>query len=154
CPLGTIWYRLKRGLELLRGRFSQRGLMLPACGLAAYLSQNAASASLPALLVNSTVEAAINFAAGQIANGLGSSSVATLTQGALRAMFISKLTKGAAVVVMAVVLSLGAGSIGPWSQANSDTPRGTAFAPAVEGQDQKPPAKAPEDFYAIIKKVE
>ena len=108
CPKGTILSRLARGRERLRNRLARRGIGLSLAGLTALLSQNAASAA-PAVLVSSTVSAAIPFAAGQALTGLVSSSVAALTEGALRTLFLVQVKVVAAALLALALLGTGAG---------------------------------------------
>src|SRR5580704_12853827 len=64
-PQGTLAGRLARGRKLLARRLANRGVVLPAGSLAALVSQNLASAAVPASLMSSTVRAAATIAAGQ-----------------------------------------------------------------------------------------
>src|SRR5262249_10588813 len=49
-PVGTVWYQLSRGRELLRGRLSRRGVGLSAVALGAVIAQHATAAVPEALL--------------------------------------------------------------------------------------------------------
>ena len=64
CPVGTIGVRLRRARERLRERLTRRGLA-PTAGLigATLFGADAASADVPSVLVDSTVQAAMGFAA-------------------------------------------------------------------------------------------
>ena len=115
CPERTIQFRLSRGREQLRSRFTRRGLALSAGWLATHLSMNVSPAAVPTVLVDSTVKAAMEFAAGQAVGGLVSSSVAALTQGVLRAMFISKLKKTAVVMITVAALAMRPGRLLKWA---------------------------------------
>jgi len=109
CPKGTILSRLARGRERLRSRLARRGLALSVGGLATVLSQNAVSAAVPAALVSSTIQAAIPFAAGQAVAGLVSASVASLTEGVLHTMFLTKLKFATAALLALATLGTGVG---------------------------------------------
>jgi hypothetical protein len=105
---GTVASRLSRGRSLLAKRMAHKGLTLPAGALTVALSQNAASAVAPARLVISTMRAVRLFAAGQaVKAGAISAPVAALTEGVIKAMFLTKLKS--ATVVMAVITVLGLG---------------------------------------------
>lgn len=126
CPKGTVLSRLARGRERLRTRLVQRGVVLSGAGLIVALSQNAASASVPASLVASTGKAAMVFAAGHAAGEFVSTSVAALAHGVLRTMFLQKL-KIAGVVVLSLA-ALGTGTLVSWTAARE--PAGEREAPA------------------------
>ena len=96
---GAVKGMLERGRELLRSRLARRGLALSAGSLASLLSENALSAAVPAALSDSTVKAALLFAAGK---AMAAGSAAALAEGVLQAMWMSKLK-----VLIAVVLALG-----------------------------------------------
>src|SRR5262249_19215993 len=88
---GAVKGRLERGRERLRSRLARRGLALSAGLIAAGLAGNAASAKVPALLANATLEAAVLLTAGQrTAAAVTSTAVATLIEGATQTMFSSK----------------------------------------------------------------
>jgi RNA polymerase sigma factor (sigma-70 family) len=79
CPVGTIGVRLVRARQRLRDRLARRGLAPTAAILGAVLGGEAASAGVPAVLVESTVQAAMGLAASKTAlAGLASASVAAL----------------------------------------------------------------------------
>jgi RNA polymerase sigma factor (sigma-70 family) len=120
-PEGTVASRLARARAMLAGRLTRRGVALSVGTLAAVLSHDAASASMPPPLVSSTIQAASLFAPGQAAaNGVISAKVAALTGGVLRAMFLTKLRIAAAAVLVVASLTGGAGLIYQ-TQAAQDT---------------------------------
>jgi RNA polymerase sigma factor (sigma-70 family) len=124
CPKGTILSRLSRGREWLRARLTRRGLAPAAVALALNLPATA-SAAVPGALAQSTTAAAIPFAAGT-ATGLVSPPIAALAEGAIRAMFVTKLKTAAAGLLALAVL--GSGVV--W----------TAFAQAREERKPAEPA--------------
>src|SRR6266705_496258 len=86
-PQGTLAGRLARGRKLLAKRLANRGVVLSA--LAAVVSQQAASAAVPAALMSATVKAAVMIAAGQaMGAGVVPAKVAILTEGVLKAMLL------------------------------------------------------------------
>jgi RNA polymerase sigma factor (sigma-70 family) len=110
CPRGTVLSRLAWARERLRERLTRRGLVLPAGVLAAWLAQEGASASAPALLIGSTMRAALGLAWGKAAAaGVVSARAAALMEGALRSMFLTKLKTTAALALLVVLVGLGAG---------------------------------------------
>jgi RNA polymerase sigma factor (sigma-70 family) len=132
---GTLAGRLSRGRSLLARRVARHGLTL-AGGLAAALSEGVAAAGVPAPLVDSTVQAAAAFAAGQaLAVGVVPAHVAVLTEGVLKSMLLTKLKVATAVALVVAALGAGAGEFAYRTQA----------AEGPGGQDrsvsQEPPAR-------------
>jgi RNA polymerase sigma factor (sigma-70 family) len=102
-PEGTVAGRLARARTMLARRLTKRGVALPSRALAAVLSHNVASAVVPHTVVSATIHAANFIAGGQVAvKGPVSVKVATLAEGVLKAMMLSRLK-----AVMAVLLVLG-----------------------------------------------
>jgi RNA polymerase sigma factor (sigma-70 family) len=100
----TLRERLERGRTLLRARLVRHGLGPTALLIAAAWPAANASACLPTSVVSSTIKAASLFAAGQAAApGVISVKVAALTEGVLKAMFLTKIK-----IATAVLLLLGA----------------------------------------------
>jgi RNA polymerase sigma factor (sigma-70 family) len=107
-PEGTIGSRLARARMLLAKRLVKRGVTLSGAALAAVLSRNVAPAGVPDAVVSSTIRAASFYAAGKVAAaGPVSVKVATLTEGVLKSMLLSRLK-----IVVAVVLALGVITLG------------------------------------------
>jgi RNA polymerase sigma factor (sigma-70 family) len=107
-PLGTLKVRLMRGREILRARLVRRGLTLSAGALASILAPNPA----PATLVDTTIRAALAFAAG--ATGALSANAVTLTEGVLDTMWWNKARIVIAVVLTVALLGTGAGLFAFW----------------------------------------
>jgi RNA polymerase sigma factor (sigma-70 family) len=109
CPEGTVASRLARARAMLAKRLTRRGVALSGGALAAVLSQQAASASVPASVVVSTIKAASLLAAGQAAaTGAISVKVVALTEGVMKAMLFTKLKTVIAVVLVLGFLATGA----------------------------------------------
>jgi RNA polymerase sigma factor (sigma-70 family) len=107
-PEGTIGSRLARARTMLAKRLARHGLMVSGGALAAALSQDVASASVPPSVVSSTIRAATLVAAGKAAAAGGiSAKVAALTEGALKAMLFAKLK-----ITVTVLLVLGTFTLG------------------------------------------
>jgi RNA polymerase sigma factor (sigma-70 family) len=107
CPIGTIKTRLSRAREMLRKRLTRRGLALSAAAFSTALLAETSAASLPPLLIDSTLKAALCFAAGDAAaGGRVSAQAVALTKGVLHTMFVTKM-KTVAVLVSALVAFLG-----------------------------------------------
>jgi RNA polymerase sigma factor (sigma-70 family) len=125
-PRATVGTRLARARQRLRDRLTRRGLGLPAAALTALMAERAAAAGLPARLIGVSLAAAAR-------GGAAPAHVAALTEGVLRAMFVSKLKAVAAVVLVTVSLGTGFGSLGYMVYA-ADGP-GEKPAPALAGDD-------------------
>ena len=108
-PLGTVKARVARGRDRLRGRLIRRGVTLSTSALAStLLGESVASAVVPPTLLLASTRAALAFAAGRVlAVTLVSPPVFHLTQGAARAMILTKfkvfaLALAAGTTVLAV----------------------------------------------------
>ncbi len=109
--LSTLKRRLERGRERLRLRLTKRGLALSAALSACTLSPTVASA-LPPNLLKSTIQAAASIAAGKsAAAGVVSAHVSALTQGVIKAMFVSKLKTLAMALLTISAIGVGSGAI-------------------------------------------
>jgi hypothetical protein len=83
--------------------------------LAAVLAQNVASAGVPTAVVYSTTKAATRFAAGQVAAaGAIPLKVTALTEGVLKAMFVNKLMKVTAALLLLATAVAGV-CFGAWT---------------------------------------
>jgi RNA polymerase sigma factor (sigma-70 family) len=117
-PEGTLSCRLQQARELLQSRLARRGVTASAGALTLALGQGTASAAVPTSLVSSTVQSASLIAAGSAVAG----PVATLTQGVLHSMFMTKLKIVAALTLTIGLLGGGTGwvlsdGIGGWAWA-------------------------------------
>ena len=148
CPKGTILSRLARGREWLRSRLTRRGLGLAIAGLITSLSENTALAkcltataveplqgAARTALVSSTVKAAIPFAAGLPVSGLVSTTVTTLTEGVLKAMYLSKAKFSAAIVLAVAVLATGTGWL---MEARADREQERTRSAAADRKGERP----------------
>jgi RNA polymerase sigma factor (sigma-70 family) len=134
-PEGTLSSRLATARRMLAQRLARHGLALAGAALTTALSQAAASARVPSALVVSTARAATGVAAGQAAAaGLVSARVAALTEGVLKAMFLTKLKSATATSLLAGVL-LGVACL------LAGLPPATGQTPAKKVEPPKAPAK-------------
>jgi RNA polymerase sigma factor (sigma-70 family) len=140
-PEGTVAGRLARARALLADRLARRGVALSAGALALVLSEEAA-AGVPAPLLVSTAKAAALIAAGGAAAAeTVSAPVAALTEGVIRAMFLTKVKVVTALLLLATALLCGATSLLiPDTRA-----QGHAADPADRPGQAAPPEKAADD---------
>ena len=97
-PTGTVKSRLSRGRERLRGRLLRRGLTPNAGLIAGAMKFDAASASIPSGLVDSTAGAATRFL---MVRTFVQGTATTLAQGVLRTMLTMQWLKAASVLLVA-----------------------------------------------------
>jgi RNA polymerase sigma factor (sigma-70 family) len=98
CPEGTVASRLATARKVLAKRLQQRGLAISGGMLSAMLPEVASAVVPPRSLMVSTIEAVMKVATGQAASGPVSATVIDLTQGIVKAMFMSKLKTASAVI--------------------------------------------------------
>lgn len=131
----TLRRRLEQARDALAHRLSRRGIVLSAA-LSAVLMSDCVAAAAP-MLIAATVGAALKVAAGQGIAAAATRPIAGLTEGVLKAMYMTKLKSAAAVLVAAVLLATGIGALslpalqaGPTGQRD---PAALAAAPAQPG---------------------
>ncbi len=107
--LATLRGRLERGREFLRARLTRRGLTISATLFAVTLGQGSASAGMSPTMAVSLIQAAAAGAGGTAASGAVPAKVAALTQGAIQAMFLTKLKVVSALMVALVLVGGGLG---------------------------------------------
>ena len=140
-PIGTVSGRLSRGRALLAERLARRERTLARESLAAIFSRQATTASLPAALVSSTVEAASRFGAGQAAAGVISSEVVALAEATLRIVMLKKLT----IFAMILMLGLGGGGLTTYLAMASRPPEAGQAPARAAGHTPGPEVKADQD---------
>jgi RNA polymerase sigma factor (sigma-70 family) len=110
-PAGTVSGRLARARQLLRTRLTRRGLGLASALLGIPLSQTA-SRAIPSELLSATVRAALAVTAKHAAGMyIIPTSVITLMEGVLHAMFMTKLKIAATGLLLIAVIGGGAGLV-------------------------------------------
>ena len=100
---GTLSSRLARAKARLKDRLTRRGVALSAATLASFLAREAHAVIVPPALAETTIRVAALAAAGSSTAGVVSASVATLTQGVLKAMLLAKF-KGIALGLVTLTL--------------------------------------------------
>jgi RNA polymerase sigma factor (sigma-70 family) len=128
CSVRTVKRRLEQGRGLLSARLSRRGIALTVA-LSGALVTPAGASALPVGLVQATASAAVAIMAGPAASaGLVSASVASLTQGVLKAMFWTKCKLVAMACLTVAAVGLGTGTVA-WQ-----------YGGAVAGEEPSVPA--------------
>jgi RND family efflux transporter MFP subunit len=98
CSQSAVKGRLERARARLRQRLTRRGVVLSTGSATAIVPPTIGA--LPPALASGTLQAAILLAAGKsLAAGAASPQVLSLMEGVLRAMFLTKLKIGAAVLL-------------------------------------------------------
>ncbi|QEH32126.1 ECF RNA polymerase sigma factor SigE [Aquisphaera giovannonii] len=109
CPVGTVGVRLSRGRELLKARLSRRDATL-AAGLWMAGADPAAACTPPPSLVEATLRAATATRGGPGPATAASASIASLSEGFLRAMFMDRV-KAVALGSLSVGLLIAGGGL-------------------------------------------
>jgi RNA polymerase sigma factor (sigma-70 family) len=110
--LASVKRRLEQGRESLRRRLTRRGLTLSAALFAALFSQASRSLAGHALVLRSTVRAALFFTAHGAAPTSASPQVAALAKEVLHAMLVSRLCKISGLLVGLILAISGVGLLG------------------------------------------
>jgi RNA polymerase sigma factor (sigma-70 family) len=101
---GTIATRLSRARDLLRTRLTRRGVVLSGAVLALLVSKQAATAAVPATLLQTTVQATAVVAGNVAAAGLIAPHVAALADAGAKALGVAKAKIATALVAASVAL--------------------------------------------------
>lgn len=102
-PEGTVAGWIARARRMLARRLTQHGVTVTGGALATLLAQNAASAQVPAAVMSSTLRTTGLLISGQAAAGALSARAASLAEGVLKTMLLTKL-KIATTLLVAVSL--------------------------------------------------
>jgi RNA polymerase sigma factor (sigma-70 family) len=142
-PEGTLSSRLTAARRLLARRLARHGLAVSGGAAATLLSRNAASACVPASLVNSTVRFATLFASGQPAEGVIPPRVAALTEGVLKTMWLTRLKLATAAFLLVALACCGASVLAHQALAAGQPRPAQEPARGKENKAADPPRSAP-----------
>ncbi len=117
---GTLSSRLARAKVRLRERLTRRGLALTAAALATTLTHDIQALTVPPSLVESTIRIATMVATRSSLAEVASTSVATLTEGVLKAMLLSKLKLAFLGLVTVAIVTAGAGVVAQDAPSDND----------------------------------
>jgi RNA polymerase sigma factor (sigma-70 family) len=147
CRPGTLHGVLERARKLLRGRLEQRGLTLSSALLATALSTPPGQAALAAELVVISTRAALAWSRGAgLPENLIAPHILSLAKEASKAMIVTKLKIGAALLAVAGLLTAVSG--GSWHSVSlAQDP-----APSNPKAAAQKPAETDEDFIRRLSK--
>jgi RNA polymerase sigma factor (sigma-70 family) len=146
---GTVATRLATARTMLAKRLARSGLAVSGGALASLLSQQLASAAMPASLASNTITAASLFAAGQAA--AVSANAVALAEGVLKTMLLTKLKFAAAVLLTFVAVATSAAAI--THHVLTDQPNEPPRQERPQPQEKRPVALKPVDPPAAQKKA-
>jgi RNA polymerase sigma factor (sigma-70 family) len=133
CSLGALCGRLVRGRECLRKRMVRRGVALPAALTGAVLVATHAGAALPPALAVRTIKAAAALLRGQALARVVPARVATLTEGALITMSVSRVKTVAALLLLSAgLLAAGAGALRATAQGEKEISKAAERDPGLK----------------------
>jgi RNA polymerase sigma factor (sigma-70 family) len=158
-PRGSLAKRLAGAQELLRKRLTSRGIVLTAGLLATAVAENA-SAAVPAALTAATVKVATLFVAVEALAAVAFSGTATaLAEGAIKAMFATKIKTATAALLAVSLVGVSAGVVvhgaGGDQRTGDPTAPGMLVASAYEKSTKKTekkesPATEPTEIDKLI----
>jgi RNA polymerase sigma factor (sigma-70 family) len=134
-PEGTLSWRLAHAKKMLAKRLSRHGQVISGVALAAVLAPSAASACLRASTVKTVLSA-----------GSVPAKVLALTEGVMKAMFLSKLK--ITICAATLMLAAGIGTTGLTYRCTADEPRRTVYARSETSRPQT------DDFDALRLEIE
>jgi RNA polymerase sigma factor (sigma-70 family) len=139
-PEGTLSSRLATARKRLAERLARRGFAAASFGV--LLTEHAASASVPPALTASTVHAATVLAAGGSAATVVAAPVAALTEGVVKAMFLTKLKMTLGALMLAGSVTVGGAVLAdrPAPANGEKAPAADRRAPAKPADPNAPPA--------------
>jgi len=144
-PVGTVWYQLSRGREMLKSRLSRRGVGLSAVALGAVIAQNT-TAAVPEALLALTRQASLAGAGPAGVAGTVAAPVATLVKEVLHDMVLTRLKRAVAMVLVLCVAGLGAGAAASRAKSGSEpAPSNRQFAAHGDATTATPEQKTAKE---------
>ncbi len=136
----TIRRRLAGGREMLRARLAHRGLIHAARTLSAGLAPVAIRGAVPTDRANTIIRAAMRITSGRATALATSSRVTSWAEGAIAAMFLTRLKAAMVLVLILGLVGTGAGVFARnlWQAADGQGPAtGTVTAPVAAATDPR-----------------
>jgi Sigma-70, region 4 len=147
-PVGTVKTRLAKARELLGHWLRCRGVVLSTATLASILMPPTSQAAMPAGTVSATLKAAMLVSAGSFGAAVISVRSLLLMEGALHAMFWTKIKLVTAVVLLAGVTGSGVAmfSYHSWGAEGDEksSPAAQHTAPTLPPKKVRPEPADPE----------
>ena len=111
-PEGTLASRLMRARNLLKKRLGMRGISLPVGAMTILITENSASAAVPASIMLPVIQATQLAAFQQsVASGVISPSVAAITEGTLKSMFMTTIKQAIVGLILLAGFGLGGAAL-------------------------------------------
>jgi RNA polymerase sigma factor (sigma-70 family) len=154
-PAGTVSGRLARAKQLLRTRLTRRGVGLAGGLLGTALSQSA-SGGLPGQLMAATVRVGLALTTRHAATDVAlPTSVVTLMEGVLHAMFMTKVKVVASLLLVVAIIGGGAGvvtyqKLAAQSSNQHEGSTSKAGAPAQQETDEEKAERLAEQASAVV----
>ncbi len=148
-PIGSLNWRLARSRTILAKKLKQHGVTLGTGTLAACLARRATAVSVPAPLLGLTVKTGVLMSISKnAAAGVVSAKVASLAEGVVRTMFLTKLKIAAGLVLLVGVLGTCVGQRS--SQTFAAEAHYQAFSPVTnDPAKEEPSTPAPRDNFVV-----
>jgi RNA polymerase sigma factor (sigma-70 family) len=141
-PVGTVKTRLAKARELLGHWLRRRGVILSTAGIVSFFGTPTSQAGIPAGVLSATLKAAMLVSAGSLGAAAISVRSFVLMEGALRAMFWTKVKIATAVIVFAGLAGSGVSLSSFRSWGAGDNEKLSSSSPVAQsGTTTVPPKK-------------
>jgi RNA polymerase sigma factor (sigma-70 family) len=137
-PAGTVSVRLARARRLLGSRLTRRGVTVAGGVLSSLLAEVTASATVPPMLAEATVQTVLRWAAESGTAGV-SAHVLALTEGVVKDMVLRKVKTLAGVMLAISVLGGGTGVLCRFSGTDPASAAQAQTRSKIEGEDTTSP---------------
>ncbi len=150
--IGTLNWRLAKARTLLAKAMTQHGLVLSGGALALALSRHTAHAAISPALQQLTLNAGKLMLTHSLSASVVSAKVASLTEGVVKSMFLTKLKMGLMVVIAVAGIGTASGlaSYGTFGTGQSETQdKSDRKKPAEEPMKMEPPVQRGDDNFVV-----